>query len=88
MTKQQAVRQIIWDYSITPEQFEQMLHDGTPAMLTRDKKWAMTRTLERADYYTAMQLIGVDALRQHWPELRTGIRFNHIKDAYDFVVSR
>jgi hypothetical protein len=82
------LKQLVWDYRITAEEFLHMLNDSNQPELTRDQRWAMVRILERIDYYSAMRLIGRDRLKQHWAELKSSIRPEHIKDAYDFMVSR
>ena len=88
MLNNTQLQQIVWVYLINPAQFQAMLNDDSSETLSRDKKWAMSRLVERADYYTTMKLIGKKNLARHWSSIKPTIRQQYIKDAYDFVLSR
>lgn len=87
LTKTGQFKKLVWDYAISPQEYLSMLDDNSEN-LTYNKRWAMVRTLERADYYTAMKLIGKDRLKKYWPKLRPKLRFDFLKESYDFVLSR
>jgi hypothetical protein len=79
--------QLVWDYNWKPEEFLAMLEEPGEE-LSYNKRWAMVRTLERADYYRAMKLIDKTELKQHWAEVKPKLRHQFLKDSYEFVLSR
>lgn len=76
---------LVWDYQITPSEFASWLENPSNE---RNHLWAVTRTISRADYYSAIRLVGKDHLRQIWPQIKPRLRNPDQITAYDYLLSR
>ena len=85
--KSDLFKQLIWDYNLTPDEFEDILH-GEKVLGNMNQNWAIVRVLENLNYYDAMSLISLDTLRNNWIEIRKRLFNNSIKNGYEFLLQR
>lgn len=81
----QLFRQLVWDYDLTPTDFETILA-GTKKIGNLDQSWAIARVLEHTDYYTAKSLVPLTTLSQHWSKIKPKLFNRTIRDGYEFVL--
>jgi len=86
LQKDSQFHNLVWDYKLDAVDFVKMLDD--PAVNDPDRVWAITRVLERANYYTTRQLLDKPTLKKYWPLVKPKIRLKALVTAYDFVLSR
>ncbi|MEZ4727129.1 MAG: hypothetical protein R3E79_08365 [Caldilineaceae bacterium] len=75
----------VWDYDLTPTQFEQMLA-GELTLGRLDRNWAAVRLLEYAPYREIVARLGFRALIVGWPMWRHQVRSESRKRGFDFLV--
>lgn len=80
-------KQLVWDYDITQAEFEAILA-GKKVMGSFDQNWAITRVLENANYYDAMDLVSLNTLRSHWADIQSRLFKSSIKSGYEFLLQR
>jgi hypothetical protein len=79
------LRDLIWDYNLTEEQFLALLH-GKRVFGRLDQAWAAVRLIEYAPYEDIRELIGFPLLVKRWPEWRERVRSRQRREALDFLV--
>ncbi len=78
---------LVWDYSLTPQQFADMLTSTDPKQ-QRQKLWALTRVFEHANFYLMKKLISKADFVKFWPEVRTRIFNKDQVKAYDYLAKK
>jgi hypothetical protein len=81
------LRQLIWDYDMNGEDFIAILH-GDKQYGWFTKAWAISRILERLNYYDAMTLISPAELAAVWEELKPKLFNQTIRNGYEFILRR
>ena len=85
--KQSKIKQLLWDYKISPSEFVKILKGGNGKGWP-DQDWAITRVLEHMNYYDAVSLVSLDLLAKRWPVIKQKVFSEAIKKGYDFVLRR
>ncbi len=80
-------KQIVWDYSLTPEEFFAILSDEKKdGFLGRD--WAIGRILEHVPYYDAIELVPISIIKSRWQQLKPKIFNKEIKKGYEYLLHK
>ncbi len=80
-------RQIIWDYTLTPEEFFAILNNrSATGWMGRD--WAIARVLENVSYYDAISLVSIKTISQRWQYVRSKIFNKQIKKGYEYLLHK
>lgn len=87
MTRQSKIKQLIWDYKISPSEFLKIL-SGKNGKEWPDQDWAITRVLEHMNYYDAKTLISIDLLAKRWRFIKPKVFSKAIKNGYEFILRR
>lgn len=85
--KSHLFKQLVWDYNLTQEEFEAILH-GEKVLGNMNQSWAIVRVLENLNYYDAMSLVSLDLLRNNWNKIKGRLFNNSIKNGYEFLLQR
>jgi hypothetical protein len=80
-------KQLVWDYDLSQDQFEDILH-GRNTLGKFDQPWAIARVLENLHYYDAISLVPFASLAKNWDNVKNKIFIKGIKDGYEFVLHR
>ena len=84
--KEQFTR-LVWDYDISPEEFERVL-EGREERGWFNKEWATVRVLENLNYYQAKDLVDFGFLQQNWPQIKPRIFSKAIQEGYEYLLQR
>lgn len=79
--------QLVWDYRLTPAEFESILF-GKTSRGTFTQSWAITRVLENLNYYDAISLVPPSLLQTKWSEIRPKLFQPAIIKGYEFLLHR
>lgn len=85
--KSSLYKQLVWDYQLSQPDFESILH-GKKSLGQLNQTWAITRILEHANYYQALNLIPLTLLNKHWSKIKPKIFNPTIRDGYEFVLQQ
>ncbi|MBN1938266.1 MAG: hypothetical protein JW843_01670 [Candidatus Aminicenantes bacterium] len=83
----EAVRRLIWDYRMTPEEFITLL-DGEIKPGGFDRIWAMRRAAEGLNYYDLLEIVGLQRLARDWPILKPTLRSQTRAKGIDYVLRK
>lgn len=89
MTQNQknTVKKLLWDYNFTEEEFMDILN-GKTELGSFNRKWAMRRAIEGLSYYDLLELVGLKAVSEVWPEIRQTFRIKSIKEGMDYALRK
>jgi hypothetical protein len=83
----EAIRRILWDYRITPEEYLRIL-DGEDCAPGFDRLWALRRAVEGMNYYDLIEIIGLDRIARDWDALKPSIRSRSRVRGIDYVLGK
>ncbi len=81
-------KQLVWDYTLSPEDFFAILNNTEKrnGWLTQD--WAIARVLEHAPYYDAIALVPIKTIRDRWEYIEPKLFHKEIKKGYEYVLRK
>lgn len=79
--------QLVWDYKLSLEEFEQILTgEKEEGWFTRE--WAIARVLENLNYYQARDLVDWDFVRENWSQIKLKIFNKAIQEGYEYLLQK
>jgi hypothetical protein len=81
------VKKLLWDYNFTEEEFMDIL-TGKSEQGSFNRKWAIRRAIEGMNYYDLIDIVGLKAIAEVWPEIRDTFRIKSIKEGIDYVLRK
>jgi hypothetical protein len=82
-----AIKQVLWDYNITEEEFVKMLDaDIKPGGF--DRLWAERRAIEGLSYYDLLEIVGLKRIARDWEKLKPTLRNKTRIRGIDYVLRK
>lgn len=82
-----AIKEILWDYNITEEEFLKLL-DSEIKEIGFDRIWAERRAIESMNYYDILQIIGLHRIARDWKKLKNTIKNKTRVRGIEYVLRR
>jgi len=77
----------VWEYNLTPEEFEKILA-GKKRLGWFNRPWAYARVLENLNYYQAKKIIDLNYLKENWNKIKQKLFKQDIKEGYEYLLQK